>query len=306
MLIVAYLNKNAQASLVRSCRHLRYLLEVLLYRHIKFPYPSDCLKNDRLLRTLAERQDLPPYIVTYHGLLLPTVPAAPQKQSFLDWVITSRKPSFEGPRIVHINETESFKRTVAVFTNATNIVDLHLTDRYQWDFDPQFEPIKQAIAKMPLRRLSMWSSNDLHTVIRDQPELEELRLLQRSHRMAGTVDKPDVPKLRSLSADLHHAASLVPGRPIEQLQLITFFGCTNFDERLFDKFALSTKPITNFDGLLLYSWDDEVVRAAFRAIARSLPKVEKLTITVGPSISGQIVSRLPDTIVFILFSETIP
>ncbi|KAG8962124.1 hypothetical protein FRC00_010310 [Tulasnella sp. 408] len=289
LLIVAYLNKNAQASLVRSCRHLRRLLEVLLYRHIEFPYPPDCLTNDRLFRTLAERPDLPPCIVTYHGLLLPTVPAEPQKRSFLDWVITSRKPSFEGTRIVAINETESFKRTVAIFSNATNIADLHLTDRYRWDFDPQFEPIKQAIAKMSLRRLSMWSCNDLHSVICDQPELEELQLVQRSFHMSGTVDKPDVPKLRSLSADLHHAASLVPGRPIERLKLLTFFGCTNFDERLFDKLALSTGPITDFDGILLYSWDDAVVRAAFGAIARTLPNVEKLTITVGPSISGRII-----------------
>ncbi|KAG8922924.1 hypothetical protein FRC01_013445 [Tulasnella sp. 417] len=138
---------------------------------------------------------------------------------------------------------------------------------------------------MSLKRLSLWNCNDLLPVLQDQPELEELRLKWCSATLEN-LEKTDVPKLRHLCAELHQAACLVPGRPIEHLSLDTGFGALHFDEQLFDKLSLSAKPITEFSGILICPWEDEMTRSAIRAIARNLPSVERLTLDIGGSISG--------------------
>lgn len=301
-LVMAQLNQKTQASLILTCRHLHNLLEVYLYRRITPAYARSDHQNECLFRTLADRQDLLPYILTYHGPPIPrpvVVVSAPRKRRFLD---RFKAPRESNPYTLPINETERFNRAVNIFTKATNIIDLQFTNCCDWISDPRFQLIMQAVARMPLRRLSMWNCNCLQQVLRDQPELEELRLGWRP-TLLGTLVETDVPKLRSLSAGLRHAAYLVPGRPIEQLKLHTPFSSLNFDEQLFDKLALSTKPITEFDGTFVRSCDDEIVRTVFRAIARNLPNVEKLTLTLRGSVSGPIVCFLLDIIDSTSFSK---
>ncbi|KAG8962123.1 hypothetical protein FRC00_010309, partial [Tulasnella sp. 408] len=247
VLVMALLDNNAQASLIRTCRYFHHLLEIYLYRHITPAHPLNHSRYDYLFRTLAEREDLLPYISTYHGYVLPL--AAPQQRSFLDRFRASKKSKPENFWVLPINETETFRRAVTIFAKAVNIVDLQLEDCFPWYSDPLFNPIKNAVEKMSLRRLSVSYSIDLPQILRDQPELEELQLAWGSPTLKK-LEKTDVPKLRSLSAQLREAADLVPGRPIKQLKLNTVFGSPDFDERLFEKLSLSTGPIIEFSFLI--------------------------------------------------------
>ncbi|KAG8929423.1 hypothetical protein FRC01_004360 [Tulasnella sp. 417] len=146
---------------------------------------------------------------------------------------------------------------------------------------------------MSLKRLHLWQCEKLVEVLRDQPELEELRL-GRNCFCVELLENTDVPKLRSLSSGLKDAAYLVPGRPIERLELDTPFSSQNFNLRLFQKLSLSTKPITYVSVTIYNSWEDGVVRAAIRAFAGNWPDTERLRINVDGPITGQtILDEIP-------------
>ncbi|KIO17373.1 hypothetical protein M407DRAFT_32953 [Tulasnella calospora MUT 4182] len=146
---------------------------------------------------------------------------------------------------------------------------------------------------MSLKRLSLWQCQGLLHVLRDQPELEELRLGWSCPGLEN-LEKTDVPKLQALTASLQEAAHLVPGRPIQRLDLNTSFGSPDFDLQAFDRLSLSTRPITYFSVALYHPREDEGVRAAIRAFARNWPNIESLVLTVAGPISGQtILDEIP-------------
>ncbi|KAG9026008.1 hypothetical protein FS837_004754 [Tulasnella sp. UAMH 9824] len=288
---MALLDNNAQASLIRTCRYFHHLLEIYLYRHINPARPLSQSRNDYLFRTLAEREDLLPYIITYHGQVLPCAPY--QGQSFLDRFRAFTKSKPENFEALPINETETFRRAVTIFTKAVNIIDLQLLHCSEWESEPLFDPIKNAVAKMSLRRLTVSYCSHLPQILRDQPELEELQI-GYGYCPLEQLEETDAPKLRSLSAELLEAADLVPGRPIKQLNLDTPFGLPGFDRRLFERLSLSTGPVIEFSCWIGHPQDGEAVRSSIRAIARNLPSVEKLTLGVGGIIAGEpILDEIP-------------
>ncbi|KAG8925011.1 hypothetical protein FRC01_010796 [Tulasnella sp. 417] len=292
-LIAGYLDETTQASLVRTCRYFHHLLEVSLYRHITPVFPWKYHRSDRLFRTLLDRPDLLPYITIYFGPLLPSIITPPQKRRFLDRFKKWQRLSPTAPKTPPIDERESFKRAVTVFTQATNIVDLNFTDCSTWTSDPLYKPIKLAISKMSLKRLSIWECQGLVEVLRDQPELEELQLGWGCSDL-DQLQNTDLPKLRSLSVDLKEAAYLVPGRPVDRLELSVPFRAPDFDIRLFDRLSLSTRSITYISATLSKSWGYEVVQNAIRAFARNCPDTERFLITViGPITRKTILDEIP-------------
>ncbi|KAG8972254.1 hypothetical protein FRC05_010197 [Tulasnella sp. 425] len=294
-LIADQLDETAKASLIRTCRYFHRLLEVSLYRRITLSLLGRYDRTDRLFRTLEQRQDLLPCIRTYHGPLLPIIlefESLPRKQSFLGMFKKRRRVGSVDYVLRPINETNGFKRAVSIFKKATNIEELDLIDYYGWLEDLSFEPIKTAVSTMSLRKLTLWDGDGLAQVLRDQPELEELSFGWNSHGLEQ-LEKTDVPKLKALNAPLREAALLVPGRPIERLSLVPGLG-HEFDEPLFDKFLLSTTRILEFSIQRYRPWEDERVRAVIRAIARTLPGLERLTLTVKGQISGRaILDEIP-------------
>ncbi|KAG8947371.1 hypothetical protein FRC04_010819 [Tulasnella sp. 424] len=292
LLIADHLDEVTKAFLIRTCRYFHRLLEFNLYRHITPVFPWRYYRTDHLFRTLEQRQDLLPCIRTYHGPLLPTVlespPESPQKKSLLDRFKKRRKTESINYGFRPINETKGFKQAVSIFKKAINIEDLNFTDRPTWSSDALFEPIKTAVSEMPLRKLTLWQCEGVIQVLRNQPQLEELSLGWNNHGLEQ-LEETDVPKLKALSASLQEAAVLVPGRPIERLSLVPGFGPQDFDEPLFDKFLLSTTRVIEFFIHLRHPQKDERVRAAIRAIARTLPELERLTMTVEGRISGRVI-----------------
>ncbi|KAG8925010.1 hypothetical protein FRC01_010795 [Tulasnella sp. 417] len=292
-LIVAYLNETSQARLLRTCRYFQHIIEASLYRHIIPIFPWRYDRSDLLFRTLLERQDLLPYISTYKGVLIPSVITPPQKPRFLDIVKKRQRSSPKALDPPPINETEGFKKAVTLFTQAANIADLNFTDCSAWTSDPLYEPIKHAVAKMSLKRLTLWNCQGLAEVLRDQPELEELKLGGNCSGIEKLENK-DLPKLRSLSARLENAAYLVPGRPVERLELDTPLGLPGSDRGLVDRLSLSTKPVVDVSVALHNAWDEEGVRLAIRAFARNWPETERLVISVtGPITRKTILDEMP-------------
>ncbi|KIO25297.1 hypothetical protein M407DRAFT_25413 [Tulasnella calospora MUT 4182] len=140
---------------------------------------------------------------------------------------------------------------------------------------------------MSLRRLTLGCCEEMAQVLWDQPELEELDIGWYTHG-AEELEKHHIPKLRSLRARLPEAVLLVSGRPVEQLHLSSGMVDEDFDEQLLGRLSLSVGPVTEFSTYFVSSPDAEGVRISLQVLARNLPQIEKLTISVGGSISGQV------------------
>lgn len=290
LLISDHLETTARTSLIRTCRYFHILLEWTLYQHIRLARDWRSRKSSRLFQTLAEHPDLIPFIRTYHGPISPRIitPEPVPKWNFFEKFSKGKQAVSDNSAHDSVSETDALKRAVSIYTQATNIVDLKFTDAHRWTLDPLLEPIRAALSAMPLRRLTLCCCEEVSQVLREQPELEELEIGWNIHG-AEKVEKHHIPKLRSLRAQLPEAASLVPGRPVEQFHLSSGMIDEDFDERLFDRLSLSTGPITEFSTFFASASDAENVRLSFQVLSRTLPQVERLAISVGGSISAQVV-----------------
>ncbi|KAG8909509.1 hypothetical protein FRC01_006894 [Tulasnella sp. 417] len=199
--------------------------------------------------------------------------------------------------IAIINGEEALERAVAVFAQATNIVDLKFASSLDWtsQSDPFFKPIRLAVSKMSLKRLCLWECGDVDQILRSQPELEELEVGWFTSGVEQ-LEETDLPKLRCLAAPLHNAAYLVPGRPVEKFCLVLTFGDRNpfNDEHGFKNLSLSTGPIIEFSFHLFDSYEDdsykdENFRFVLQTISRHLPQLERLTVIVAGSVSGRVI-----------------
>ncbi|KAG8926637.1 hypothetical protein FRC01_008585, partial [Tulasnella sp. 417] len=291
LLISHHLDKAETANVIRTCRYLHHLFESTLYTHLSPLELWYSHKVDLLHRTLVGRPDLISHIRSYRGSLLavPTGYGQPPPSRLLHDKLRRRKPLVSSdPYALHIAETEPFKNALLIFTKATNIVDLDFTDHYDWASDPIFAPIKAAVFNMSLNRLYIWNCSLSTEVLRAQPELEHLEIGCNVRGLEG-LDRRDIPKLRSLKGTLQDASYLVPGRPVERLELVERHENRDFDPNLFRTLALSTRPITQLTMCIYHSWDAQIFRKALRIASQDLPHLEQLRITVNGFISGQLI-----------------
>ncbi|KAG8963918.1 hypothetical protein FRC05_004369 [Tulasnella sp. 425] len=293
LLFLDHLDKTAKASVVRTCRYLRHLLEATLYIHLRSS------KVERLHRTLAERPDLIPYIRSYTGPLVshpiesPVQPMPKRTPGLLDFLQRWKVVESVRPLASPFAETEAFKNSVFIFSKATQIVDLYFTDGNDWASDPRFEPVKAAVFNMSLKRLSFWHGVVPTQILRAQPELEHLEI-GWNVRWAEALDKADLPKLRSLKTTLKEASNIVPGRPVERLELIPMFTNNDFDPALFKNLILSTGPIKNLHIRMLSQFYAQSPQSPIRIASQTLPNLEQLIITHhGPIPEQLILDEIP-------------
>ncbi|KAG8904220.1 hypothetical protein FRC01_008830 [Tulasnella sp. 417] len=291
LLFSRYLDKATTAKVIQTCRHLHHVLEATLYTHLsplEFWYSH---RVDLLHRTLVGRPELISHIRSYRGSLMaaPTSFARPlPKRTLLDRLRMRKVMESPGSYVLHITESEAFENAVFIFTKATDIVDLDFTDYYDWASDPIFAPIKTAVCNMSLTRLYLWHCAVALEVLRAQPELELLQVGWDVPGLEG-LDKRDIPKLRSLTSTIQDASYIVPGGPVVQFDLVARYEGPDFDLGLFKSLSLSTGPITQLTMCLYRAWDVENSRMVFQVLSPNLPHLEKLAITVGGYISGQLV-----------------
>ncbi|KAG8915205.1 hypothetical protein FRC01_003749, partial [Tulasnella sp. 417] len=273
VLILDDLDTVSQFRLARTCRYLQH-------DYCASEYQAACLH-----RTLMNRPSLIQHICSYHGQMMSTFIVPTPKRSFSERYISKKT---KGSMI----KAEALERAVAIFSQATNIVDLNLiTWHPEWtsESDLFFKPIRLAVAKMSLKRLTLSDCRDVHHILRDQPELEELELGCYTSGV-DQLEETDLPRLRSLVAPLRDAAVLAPGRPIKNMHLIRMIGNEyDFDEQLVEKLSLSTGPFTEFSVNLLHLLSEDELRVMLQLMSRSLPKLERLTTLETGRISGQVI-----------------
>ncbi|KAG8944469.1 hypothetical protein FRC04_001781 [Tulasnella sp. 424] len=292
LLFSLHLGETAKARVVQTCRYLRHLLEPTLYVHLGPFYSWEPDRATPLHQTLVERPDLIQYIRSYKGPIIPppirSFPPPPPKRTLLNLFRVRKAMESVSPPNLPLPETEAFKNAVFIFTKATQIVDLAFTDCRDWDSDPIFEPIKAAVSKMSLNRLFLWNCAEPIQFLRAQPELEHLEIGWNICPVEG-LEKADIPKLRSLSATPKEASYIVPGRPVEQFNLVAGFEDNDLDEGVFKSLALSTGPINKLSMCPYRPWDDQNAPRRLRIVSQNLPDLEELTITVFGTISAQVI-----------------
>ncbi|KAG8944355.1 hypothetical protein FRC04_002014 [Tulasnella sp. 424] len=289
-IIADHLSLTDRAHLLQTCRYFHSLLEVTQYRHIVVN-PWVYYRSDRLNRTLSERPDLVRCIVSYRGPLTPTrLPRPIKKRNRIQlWQRKNTPP----PHLWDDNsviEAELNQRTIYIFTNAVNLRELEITDYCDWMSNPTWEPVITSVSRMPLTRLALPAISETAEIVpllRALPGLESLELGFAQVRLED-LKESDIPKLKWLKATLQDAATIIPGRPVEEFYHVLGMGELGLDEQLVRKLSLSSSPITKFSTRLYNPWAYDLVRSALQAFARYLPEVQHLTINVGGDIPGQI------------------
>lgn len=193
---------------------------------------------------------------------------------------------------------EQLQISRTIFSRAINMRDLRSTDPVDWSSSQVWDLFDALESKMSLERLALRIGGDspyLLSMLRAQTGLKHLELLKGGKSQIRLQDI-DLPELMSLKATLVEAAIIVPGRPVEKLELIHYHDPhmnpkrTLFTESLFRQLASSECGITDFTMRLRRPWDDVFVGQGLRLVARYLPRIQRLRIFVGGMVSESIVS----------------
>ncbi|KAG9031574.1 hypothetical protein FS837_002946 [Tulasnella sp. UAMH 9824] len=183
-------------------------------------------------------------------------------------------------------------RAVGIFVKAVNIRNLYFMDGHRWVDDTlRWDRLLDAVCSMKLDKLVLQQIEGLPSyvapVLRTQPALTDLTIMPGSARLGGLLET-DIPRLASLNSTLSHASLIVPGRPVEELQLIYGNHEQRLDEHWFKQLALSTGPIKKFSMTLHAPSNDNLVRDTIRMIRRYIPSMEHLTLKVKGEISAAV------------------
>ncbi|KAG8980876.1 hypothetical protein FRB90_007429 [Tulasnella sp. 427] len=110
---------------------------------------------------------------------------------------------------------ESYRSTVTILTQATNIRDLDLCTFVDRTSHPGWRPVLEAVCQMKLIKFTFYaapSDNDeLCRILSTQPTLEEI-VLDGNALNLGQLDATALPKLKRLTAGLVDVVALAPGR----------------------------------------------------------------------------------------------
>lgn len=311
LIILDNLQVIEMVPLLKTCRTFRRLIEPIVYRHINEYDHHFFRSKGKIFNTLMERRDLLPHIFSYSGPLAPYIAESNLIEGAGSGSSDESAPT-PTPRIM-----------ATIFTQAINIRDLRFTEMYDWDRGQcdTWREIATPVSRMCLNRFSVekyFFKGDVLPMLRQQKELTKLVLPYYIPRLEESdLEGTDVPKLKELTATLVQAAQIVPGRPVESLE-IHVWGCSyNGAGPLFERLRLASRPIISLDIPLFFSgYDqdkrshqsvnesnhsgdetddndkDESLVATIRMVFRYLPQIEALAITVDGDVSQEVVSTL--------------
>ncbi|KAG8914205.1 hypothetical protein FRC01_004176 [Tulasnella sp. 417] len=288
------LDMMGRARLRRTCRYLHSLLERIQYRHLDMTDPWLYYHTDLLHRTLSQRPDLISYMISYRGYLIsPGTRRTELKtsQKFTLLLQRKHKPPSTTPGGIPLAEDDPFGIAIFTLSKAVNLRELESVD---WvpNAERLEELVRVILPNMSLTRFSLpknGKSMELVPLLRGQPELEHLGL-PCSAGSFGDLKETDMPKLKSLKATLKDAAVIVPSRPVAEFYHLFEVGEQTLDEQLVQTLSLSSSSIRKLTTRLHNPRLPESTRIELQVLARHLPTIEDLTITVNGLISEQIVS----------------
>ncbi|KAG9024381.1 hypothetical protein FS837_005386 [Tulasnella sp. UAMH 9824] len=125
------------------------------------------------------------------------------------------------------------------------------------------------------------------SLLRTQSELKVLEIAWNATEWQD-LEAAHIPRLERLKCTAARAASLVPGRPVTILELIKGDDERALGEDLFQRLALSARPIVTFTIALPDLATHGIFQRTLQYISRYLAGVEHLTIRVNGYISGNL------------------
>ncbi|KAG9044399.1 hypothetical protein FS837_008224 [Tulasnella sp. UAMH 9824] len=275
-----------KAYLLATCQYMRQLVEPLLYRSLTPDDTWRSCRRIRLLKTLRERRDLLPFIRSFRGFLVPTSISGPHQS-------TEEVPGRDlWPKEQFQDEWLAI--AVPLFTQATNIRNLDLTDYFALGDNGRWELFKSVVSSMKLEGLSLNCSSlgplDFAPILCEQPRLTRLELECPTAGFDG-LRKENVPLLTSFKGTLRQAGILVPGRPVKRLGVTCVWldECQCVSEHAYQTLALSSDKIKEFTLEPHPAPDDDTFKAMLQLITRYLPDIVNLTIVPRFTVSAEIV-----------------
>ncbi|KAG8949359.1 hypothetical protein FRC04_008594 [Tulasnella sp. 424] len=302
LIVVEFLDEWSAARLVQTCRHFRDLIEPVLYRHIQVfrsheEETSDPLKCHLLHRTLVNRPDLIPFVLSYHGpfkpeiLVLERVARDEQPTKRKSRWFKAKAETQHPPEKVPTSQ-EVLKTATAIFMGTINLREVHFTD----PIIPRTTLVLCHLKNIERLALSNGGySSFLTYAVRTLPRLKHLELLG-AEGLVG-LQSTDLQELRSLKAPLFEASKIVPGRPIETLELLydswTYRSYSGgVAENLFKDLTRSACEITDFTIRFGCSGNDETVAGYLQLVARYLPSIERLCISSRHTVSDSLLLEI--------------
>ncbi|KAG8924002.1 hypothetical protein FRC01_012066 [Tulasnella sp. 417] len=299
LLVIEALTQHARTCLARTCRYLRKQVEPLLYRHLgrndgpKYRYWNYAILFD----TLMARQELIKHIHSYEGPFIPQYMKKDEEENLkrrchIANKLEQKSPPPEGP----LTEVESIEISTTLFSQATNIRDVHFAHICSPKENGLWEAVSKALADKKLEILAVVYITQpipVAALLRTQSELRVLAIYANATGWQD-LEEDHLPKLERLKCKAVQARSLVPGRPVTVLELLEEDDERVLGEDLFQKLVRSTRPITEFTIQFPYDATYGIFQGALQNISRYLPEVEDLTIRVNGFISGDVVSQCID------------
>ncbi|KAG9041928.1 hypothetical protein FS837_011564 [Tulasnella sp. UAMH 9824] len=300
LLIVDFLDDQSITRLVRTCHHLRNAMEPRLYRHVRARvYKTrrrNLLKPHFLHRTLVERPDFLPHILSYHGPLVPSVDLFDEigenkKAELWRRMSTTTQQPVLNDEVFH----EYLEKAKIIFSGTINIQELHFTDQDRFHMAEVLHPFDAPPSRMVnIKRLILdvrWCSSELAPILQSQPGLKHLDLSELGPGCEIQLHETDLPELESLRTSLQHAAQIIPGRPVKKLELVD--NRWNHDEcrPSWEQLAHSMCDITELVARTSRCRPlDPAGREDLQIFARYLPRIERLCLRLGDGMSDSLVS----------------
>ncbi|KAG9038027.1 hypothetical protein FS837_001323, partial [Tulasnella sp. UAMH 9824] len=172
----------------------------------------------------------------------------------------------------------------------TNLRDVHFAHICSPSETGLWEPVSRALFDKTLERLVVdWIGQPIPvaSLLRTQSELKVLELASNASEWQD-LETAHIPRLERLKCTAAQAASVVPGRPVTVLEVIKGDDERVLGEDLFQRLALSARPIVTLTIALPDLATHRIFQRTLQNISRYLPGVEYLTIRVNGYISGNV------------------
>ncbi|KAG8915502.1 hypothetical protein FRC00_003755 [Tulasnella sp. 408] len=291
--IIDALKQHAKTCLARTCQYLRKQVEPRLYRHLcdsRDPPKHMYWDHVGLFDTLMARPDLIKHVHSYEGPFTPPEWMNKDQVQLLKRRLVTTKLRQESSPDDSLTLAESIELSTTVFSQATNIRDVHFAHICSPSETGLWEPVSRALFDKRLERLVVnWIGQPvpLASLLRTQTELKALEIASNATEWQD-LEEAHIPKLERLKCTAAQAASLVPGRPVTVLELIKEDDERVLGEDLFHRLALSAHPIVTLTITLPDLATHGIFQRTLQNISQYLPRVEDLTIRVNGYISGNV------------------
>lgn len=315
--ITSYLSQPETLILLRTCRHLKHMMEPLLYKHIKVSWHQQGAHRS-LMQNLISRPELARMVINFEGYLYPVfgLSGTENKAGVLGRWKASLLVFARGPKAAPVDSEAGRAHYEALLAQALdNMVNLRSLavapfSQGAWTHKiltqvvaPRVRLTSLSISR-PAGRTSMPLPLTQQTKLQftalaiSQPTLEMLSIPNNFDVPQGSFTAKDLPQLAFVECGWLAAQTLLSGRPVTSLELLEF-PVEGELENGWERIASSTRPLLKLS-LTVGRRRIDLLSINFRGIAVHLPHLQELTLRDLFDIHYDAVS---DLVIFCLLSH---